>query len=108
MGLLALATLGKSAGGKKDLTKDSNACHELLRSNDLELGAKGDLFREVSCIRGEKPVRSRFHSGHEYGDIRLVADQMAMPIDFLLGRKRDEIRRKEPQQRAISVYGFVP
>ena len=105
--LLALATHGKSVDGKKNLTKDSNACHKLLRSNDLELGAEGDLFREVSCIRGEKLVRSRFHSGHEYGDISLVVDQMAMPVDFLLGRKRNELRLKEPQQRAISIYGFV-
>ncbi len=104
LGALTLATVGKSVD---NLTQDSNACHKLLRSNDLELGAEGHLFCEVACIRGEKPVRSRFQGRDEYGDISLVTDQMAMPIDFLLGRKGNELWLKEPQQRAISVYGLV-
>ena len=93
--------------GKKNLTEDSNAYYKLLRSNDLELGAESELFCEVPCIRGEKPVRGRFQGGDEYGHISLVTDQMAMPLDFLLARKGNELRLKEPQQRAISVYGFI-
>ncbi len=93
--------------GKKNSTKDSNAYYKILRSNNLELGAESDLFCEVPCIRGEKPVRSRFQGGDEHGNISLVADQMAMAFDFLLGRHGNELRLKEPQQRAIRVYGFV-
>jgi hypothetical protein len=37
----------------KTLTKDFDASDEFLRSNDFELGAKSDLFREVSSVRGE-------------------------------------------------------
>jgi|SRR5713226_10779357 len=96
-----------SVDGKRNLTEHSDAYYQLLRSNDLELGAECDLFCEVPCIRGEKPVGSRFQGGHEYGDIGLVTNQMAMTVHFLLGRKRNKLRLKEPQQRAISIYGFV-
>ena len=106
-GTFTLVTIGKSVDGKKSSIKDSNAYHELLRSNDLELGAESDLFCEVPSIRGEKPVGRRLQGGHEHGDIGLVTDQMAMPVDFLLGRNGNELRLKEPQQRAVGVYGLV-
>jgi len=68
----------------KTLTKDFDASDEFLRSHDFELGTKSDLFREVSSVRGEKPVRSGFEGRDKYGNIGLMTDQMAMPIDFLL------------------------
>ena len=91
----------------KTLTKDFDASDEFLRSHDFELGTKSDLFREVSSVRGEKPVRSGFEGRDKYGDIGLMTDQMAMPIDFLLGWKRNKLWIKQSQQRAVSVYGFA-
>ena len=91
----------------KTLTKDFDASDEFLRSNDFELGTKGDLFREVSSVRGEKPVRGGFEGRDKYRDIGLMTDQMAMPIDFLLGWKRNKVWIKQSQQRAVSVYGFA-
>lgn len=44
------------------LTKNSDAADEFLRSNDLELATKCDLFCEVPRIGGEKPVGSRVES----------------------------------------------
>ena len=40
------------------LAKNSNAFHELLGSDDFQLGAGSDLLSEVPCIRGEEPVVS--------------------------------------------------
>jgi hypothetical protein len=36
-----------------------------------------------------------------------MTDQMAMPLDFLLGWKRNKLWIKQSQQRAVSVYGFA-
>jgi hypothetical protein len=91
----------------KTLTKDFDASDEFLRSNDFELSTKSDLFREVSSVRGKKPVRSGFEGRDKYGNIGLMTDQMAMPIDFLLGWKRNKLWTKQSQQRAVSVYGFA-
>jgi hypothetical protein len=77
---------------EQNLAQDTNAGHKLLRSNDLELGAEGYLLCEVSRVRGEKSVRGRLQRGDEHRDIRLVANHMAMPIDLLLGWKRNELR----------------
>jgi hypothetical protein len=103
-----ICDFGFGIGAKsKTLTKDFDASDEFLRSNDFELGTKSDMFREVSSVRGEKPVRSGFEGRDKYGNIGLMTDQMAMPIDFLLGWKRNKLWIKQSQQRAVSVYGFA-
>jgi len=89
------------------LTEDFDASDEFLRSNNFKLGTESDLFREMPSVCGEKSVWSGAESRHKYGDIGLMSDQMAMPIDFLRGRKRNKLWIKQSQQRAVSVYGFV-
>jgi hypothetical protein len=61
----------------------------------------------MTSVRREKPVGTRLQSGYEHGNVGLVPNQMAVTIDFLLGREGNELRIYETQQRAISVYGVV-
>jgi hypothetical protein len=79
----------------EDLAKYSDASYEFLGSEDFELGAESHLFCKVSCVGGEKPVRSRFERRDEYRDICLVSNQVAMTIDLLFGWKRNDLRLKE-------------
>jgi hypothetical protein len=77
----------KGPGRGRVLPKNTKPSDEFLGSNDLQLGAGGNLRGEMPCIGCEEPVRSRPEGRYKDRDVCLVTDQMAMQAHLLLAWK---------------------